>query len=266
MHKVENISWNEPPGGRTKVSVSQGLLQRAREAGCSIDEALAAGIDAMMGLNRYKVNVFARTVDLDTGETLEVARDHNIVVNIGRQWHRDLLAVTIFPADHTGDGGGSIACGDGYAYDQHRPRYIGVGTSGNKQTAVPPGPGVLYETVNAKGLEAPAKVDATYWMKQIDPQPVGDDSYYLDYKPSAFAIRFRTLFTSEEISFAAQPTFGTSVPVSEYGLFTSAANWTTEPAHGDGGTDITGFLAYCTAAPVTKTPSNGLEVIWEFRT
>jgi len=225
-----------------------------------------------------KVNVRARTVNLKTGEVEEEATVHNIVINTGRVWHRDLIAVETYPGAHTvisgspQNGAGSPVADislEATAVSNHRPRYIGVGVGGNKQTISPPGPGALYETVTIKGLERPVQVTGgvpPYWMRQVDGQTYDEVEYFPDYFPSAFAVRYRTLFDDADISFPDQPTYGADVPISEYMLFTSAADRSIEPINGTGLIDIVGACAYCTASPIVKTPLNGLEVIWEFRT
>ena len=254
------------------VRLPRDFVQKVQRSGLTVDEALQQLLQSLEDPGRWKVNVIARTINLKTGNVEEEVTSHNIVVDLGRQWHRDLLACDSFPATHTVEVPPSIvSLGDGYAVNQHRPRYIGVGVGGNKQTTTPPGPGALYEVVTIKGMERPALVTGTpavspIWMKQIDPQPVGSEDYYLDYYPSAYAIRFRTLFDTDEISYATQPTYGTNVPVSEFCLLSSRADRTVEPEHGTGTIDIPGVVAYTTTSTITKTPLNGLEVIWEFRT
>lgn len=253
---------------------------RLRDAGHSADGILRKLLTWSERTACGRVNVSARTFDLRSGRTVERANVHNIVINTGRLWHRDILAVESYPTEHTvivgspeyvNGGPGSdieVDLAD-EAINNHRPRYVAVGVGGNKQTIVPPGPGSLYETVTAKGLERPVQVSGgtvPYWMKEVQGQPYGNEEYYPDYFPSAYAIRFRCILTDVDVSFADQPTYGTDVPISEYLLLTSAADRSIEPAHGDGSVDVIGALAYCTASPISKTPFNGLEVIWELRT
>lgn len=233
-----------------------------------------------------KVNVHLRSIDLESGEVAQEIDVHNIVVNTGREWHRNLMSCNSYPATHTvvlnsneNLGGASVAEVDcsAVAEDNHRPRYIAVGVGGTKQIASPPGAGSLYEVTTVNGLELPVQVTGStvpYYAKQVDAQVVGDEDYYPDYFPSAYAVRYRTLFDDDEISFASQPTYGTSVPISEYLLLTSAADRSVSPAHADPGlgfggpgvASVDGVCAYCTAATIVKTPLNGLEVVWEFRT
>ena len=288
MRKKENVSFNgrlhDPITQQRTASLSvdfpAALLERIERSGKDPAALLKQLLFEHENPGWRKVNVTARTFNLKTGETEQEAKIHNIVINTGRVWHRDLIAVENYPGLHTvidgspqdSDNGGNSADEielAAEAVSNHRPRYIAVGVGGNKQTISPPGPGALFETVSIKGLERPVQVSGgvvPFWMRQVDGQIYDDLEYFPDYFPSAYAVRYRTLFDDADISFEAQPTYGTDVPVSEYLLLTSAADRSIEPINGDGLIDITGACAYCTASPITKTPLNGLEVIWEFRT
>jgi hypothetical protein len=201
-----------------------------------------------------------------TGKIEEQRESSNIVVNGGRQWIRDLVSATTYPeAVPPGPDtalvvspppapGSSVRDASGY-----RPRFIGFGVGGTLQGVTPPGPRTFTEVVTRTGLELPVLVIAGFYARQILGQTVGD----VAYTPDNYTINFRQNFVETDISFAAQPTYGTSVPLSEIGLLHSGANpeVTTSESLGP----PTGFIAYNTFATITKTPLFQLEVIWQWR-
>jgi len=261
------------------VDVPEQLLERMRREGKDPAVLLKRLLMEHENPDWRKVNVRARTINLKTGEVEQEANIHNIIINYGRVWHRDLISVTGYPGGHTvrlnspenliNHTPAVDITLEATAVSKHRPRYIALGVGGNKQSISPPGPGSLYETVTVVGLERPVQTSGglvPYWMKQVDGQALGNEEYYPDYFPSAYAVRYRTLFDDDDVSFVDQPIYGADVPISEYLLLTSQADRSLEPANGDGLGIVYGACAYCTASPIVKTPLNGLEVIWEFRT
>ena len=135
------------------------------------------------------------------------------------------------------------------------------------------------EITSVAGLENPVTVkDSTIpaktfeWMGEVDVQGVPANAA-LDF-PEDGTIVFRRLFAEDEISYlngagtASRDylgnIYGTSVPITEVGLFTSAADPFLAP-HIDSysGNDVPGIIAYGINEPLIKTPSVSLEVVWE---
>jgi hypothetical protein len=126
-------------------------------------------------------------------------------------------------------------------------------------------PGGYVELPSVAGIESPSIVKTSTlstteeWLKQMLPQ------VYPTNFPEEGTIVFHTLFAETEVSFvhASNPTFGTSVPVSEVGLFTSAADPFLSPDVATHVGDVPGMIAYGQMSPIVKTPNVELEVIWE---
>lgn len=201
---------------------------------------------------------------------------HNVFVDQGRQWLRNLVgmgaAAYLNPngagaADQnmTSDAGQS-GNADTLAITgkTYKVRFIGVGVGGALQTITPPGPGGFIEETTVNRLEYPvqsAEGTPDEWLKEVLPQ---DDLSNVQLFPDSFSIRFRALFGATDISFANQiDGFGTAVPISEAGLFHSQAGLLTDPTVGTNGS--LGLVAYNIFSPIVKTPNFTLEIAWSLR-
>lgn len=218
------------------------------------------------------VNVIAR----ERGKKVAERNSSNVVVNDGRKFLRGLVSVQAFPdakvPPDPGAGGAwtptvlNVAVPGPHmqAESAFRPRYIAFGVGGTAQTVTPPGKGAFTEVAARLGLESPVYVDTVdaknYYAGQIQAQDLNDAAD----APDDYSIRFRRIFTEDEISYAGS-NFGSpfAVPLSEVLLLSSAY---TDPGDSTDEDDTpTGVLAYNTFAPVTKTPNIQVEVIWEWR-
>jgi len=228
---------------------------------------------------------------------------HNIVVNLGRLQARNMLGCSSYP---TGNPVPAITLEE-YAIERnevkvgnYKIRYIGVGVGGALQSQAYPGIGSKTERVTVNGLERPVLFDykaAGYtftgmaekgytgdppkrlWLAQVLPQ-----QNTTEYFPDNYKIRFKKIFNYKEISMVNQiGEYGTQVPVTEVGLFTSEADPYRAPADADPyivkdmngdemesitgfGGDVPGLFAYNVTVPLIKTPLVTLEIIWEIRT
>jgi len=207
----------------------------------------------------------------ERGKIVGRRESHNVVTNTGRQWLRGLCSALSYPDMIPVDTPASNlnvnafdAATNVQEDSKYRVRYIAYGVGGTMQGVTPPGVGTFTEVVTRYGLESPVEYvrnGATiFYLAQV----VGQDLTDTAYAPNNFTIRFRRVAVETDISYALQPTYGTSVPLSEIGLFTSAANSIihTSPVEGAG---AIGMVAYNTFATITKTPLFQLEVVWEWR-
>jgi hypothetical protein len=178
-------------------------------------------------------------------------RVHNIWLNLGREYLASLIAYSSF-APLTPE-------------RNDRIRYMGLGVGGSRQlapgTANSPPIGSIYPGSNAQvdtatdviRLERPVRVsggDAAYpglvtdiWLGQVQAPAT---------HPTTTSTTFRRLFGLLEISYLPFQ----SVPLSEVGLFTHAAN-----PHIYNNT----MVAYDTFDTLSKTDAFELEVAWTIR-
>ena len=149
-----------------------------------------------------------------------------------------------------------------------RPRlqHLAHGIGGNRQVSpsisdVPPlsidYPGVNTQTdvdLTISGIQRPVRVTAApLWMREIAAPPTF---------PSATSVRFVTVFSETDLNYGGY----TSIPLSEIGLFTSAAdpslpNGAAGAYPGAGGL----IVAYDTFNTINKTGLFSIEVRWEMR-
>ena len=191
-----------------------------------------------------------RLVMRERGKIVAKREGHNIFLNTGREWLAQLIAYgSFFPLTTIRD---------------DRVRYMGVGVGGNRQlqlaTMSPavvtayPGTNIQTDTnPNVTQLERPVRISGgslpypgavgDAWLGQVGAPPV-----FSGVPPTN--VTFVRLFTSTEISYAPF----LSVPLSEIGLFTSAAS----PLNVPFGTPI----AYDTFDSLSKTTAFALEVDW----
>lgn len=218
--------------------------------------------------------------------------EHNVFVINGRDWLVKLMGSRAYPTltSEANMIDTDLGTSDTYSlqtkwgssagtHRTYRVRWIGVGTGGYLQSITPPGAGGYTELPSIKGMERPVSVRDTAsgvagttfeYMGQV---AVQNASSLTDF-PEVGTIVYRRVFSESEISFVS-PTngpsvdydgtsWGTSVPISEVGLFSSEANPFTFPHTAEyAGGNVPGFIAYGIFAPLVKTPLLTLEVIWE---
>jgi len=120
------------------------------------------------------------------------------------------------------------------------------------------------EVVTVTALQDPVSVaddGGTFvYLKQVYNQ--ADNSLYF---PTAYTARFIADLIETEVSFvgsftkASNVNVGTSVPLTEAGLYTSEADPYADP------TLANGMICYYTFAPVTKTVKTVLRTEWDLR-
>lgn len=203
--------------------------------------------EAIIGLVNIEIDVRER------GKIVQRERTHNIVTNIGRQFLAEVI-VSDTPSP---------------VITRHQDtvvRYCGWGIGGNRQVSPsisdnPPFsvdyPGLNTQTdtdLTVSGLQRPVRVTvAPLWMREIASPATF---------PSATSVRFVTNFSETDLNYGAYA----SVPLSEIGLFSSAAdpslpNGASGAYPGAGGL----ILAYDTFNTINKTGLFSIEVRWEFR-
>jgi len=203
----------------------------------------------------------------------EVRVQHNVLVNNGRTWLRNHILASSFPGASSDQDLGSlygILPTPGAPTKTYRVRWIAVGIGGALQTTTPPGVGSFIEERSVTGLENPYSVSgtgvATEWMKQV--LPVGSLTD-LDLLPDSTTARFRGIFAIGEIAYPGSTdkdsvSYGTDVPISEAGLFTSQATYDSAPTGGVS-TVADGLIAYNIFRTISVTPNFELEIAWDLR-
>lgn len=208
-------------------------------------------------------NVRLRLIDRN-GVIQHEHQGHNVLTNTGRNWVTRLLVSTTFPGtsaadkNMTSNNGQAAPPGDVDTYSPvgrtYRVRYVGVGVGGTLQSISPPGPGGQTEHAGVTGLERQVLVTATDYLKQVEPNDDTNDPLQF---PDDYTVRIRAIFGYDDVSFAAQPTYGTNVPLTEFALYTSQAALTV--------TGGSGLVCYHQVSPFSKTPDFALELVWELR-
>lgn len=208
---------------------------------------------------------------------VDLRASHNIVVNMGRQWLRNLVCSSEFPSPLAAD----IDLGTDYSIvptpaslpgdkRTYRIRYMAVGLGGALQNVDPPGQGSYVEQVSVQGLERPNTVlnlpPNQEWMKEVLPVDNLADPLLL---PDEYTVRFRGIFAEGDVSYTGSEDYlgtvwDTDVPISEAGLFTSQADPFTAP-YGGLATPAYGLVAYNTFRTLNKTSGVVLELAWELR-
>ncbi len=187
----------------------------------------------------------------ERGKIVAKREGHNIWLNLGREYLASLIAYQSFsPLTPERD---------------DRVRYMGFGIGGTRQVAPgvanstpisPPYVGTNVQTdtdPTITTLERPVRISGSssaypglagdIWVGQVQAPAVHD-------LPTE--VTFRRLFTQLEVSYAPF----TSVPLSEIGLFTSAA----VP-----GNHLNPIIAYDTFDTMSKTSAVAIEVVWTIR-
>lgn len=205
-------------------------------------------------------NVRLRLIDRN-GVVQYEHQGHNVLTDTGRNWVTRLLVSSTFPGSGAADRNMTSNNGQSGNTDTYSPvgktyrvRYVGVGVGGTLQTISPPGPGGQTEHAGVTGLERQVLVTATDYLRQVEPSDDTNDPLQF---PDDYTVRIRALFDYDDISFAAQPTYGTNVPLTEFALYTSQAALTVA-----GGS---GLVCYHQVSPFSKTPDFALELVWELR-
>lgn len=207
---------------------------------------LALPPDFIIGRTNIEIDVRER------GKLVRREQTHNIVTNIGRQFLAEVIV--------------SDVAAPGLTRHQNTViRYIGFGIGGDRQNSSiannPPFsvdyPGSNTQTdtdLTVTGLQRPVKVtSAPLWMTEIAAPATW---------PTATSVRFTAIFSETDINFGSYA----SVPLSEIGLFTSAAdpalpNGASGAYPGAGGL----IAAYDTFNTIHKSGVFSIEVRWEFR-
>jgi hypothetical protein len=195
---------------------------------------------------KQNIHIVAR----ERGKIVERRDGHNIFVDLGREWLAELIAYRSFSPDTV--------------YRNDRVRYMGVGIGGSQQLALIKAnaaplvtiyPGTNTQTdvePTVARLERPVRVTGSMaatpgiagdrWIEQIQAPATF---------PTSRSTTFLRLFQSVEVSYG----IFTSVPLSEIGLFTDAA----DPQIYDNT-----LIAYDTFDTLSKTSAVELEVSWTF--
>lgn len=197
------------------------------------------------------------------GKLVEERFGHNVFTNTGRNWLSKIIG------------------SDNYSQDPPSPhntdkiKYIGFGCGGALQTNTDFATGQT-ELVTVTSIQDPIPIsvdfDQRLYLKQVDNQT--NDSVYF---PGDFRTRFICDIAEDELSFAGNVTrvsnveVGTSVPITEAGLYLSSANprYTHEanpPLPDEADPAAANYLvAYNIFDPIHITPNVILRVEWEIR-
>lgn len=196
---------------------------------------------------KQNVHVIAR----ERGKIVGRRDGHNIFLNLGREWLAELISLASLDPD--------------VAVRNDRIKYIGLGIGGTRQLALSHANsapyGVSYPGTNIQTdsdptvtvLERPVRISggsAVYpgtpgdlWIGTVQAPPV---------HATATETTFRRLFGATDVSYGSFE----SVPISEVGLLTSAA----DPAF-----HLNQLVAYDTFDTISKTGAVELEIIWTLR-
>jgi len=190
----------------------------------------------------------------ERGKIVARRSGHNIWVDLGREYLAGLISFLSFGPD--------------VPERQDRIKFMGFGIGGTRQVALgvanaPPLAGA-YPGANSQTdtnpavttLERPVRLSGTT-KGPADPYDPFDVWLGQVQAPAVHSlpteVSFRRLFTQTEVSYAGF----TTVPLSEVGLFTSAA----APA----GQPFNPLVAYDTFDSISKTAAFEIEVVWTVR-
>lgn len=199
----------------------------------------------------------------EDGKLVDRRLSHNVVTNVGRNW----LAMLVGSDDYNTD--------PPSPHVTSKIGYIGFGCGGALQTSTLFATGQA-ELITVTALQDPVPLQIVgserLYLKQVDNQ--SNNSIYF---PGDFRTRFIADISETELSFAGNVTrvsnvdVGTSVPISEAGLYLTDAKATF--TH-DAATSISGeadpaqpnnLVAYNIFDPIAVTPNVILRVEWELR-
>lgn len=204
---------------------------------------------------RFSEDVEAKTnlklVMRERGKIVERRETHNIWVNIGSEFLAELIAYQSYGPD--------------VPYRDDRVKYMGVGIGGTAQKSLssansppvtPPYGGTNDQTdvdVNVTTLERPVRISGS---SAVYPGIAGDAWVGIiasaDPNTVPTEVTFTRIFSQTEINYSAF----VSVPLSEIGLFTAAA----DPENYQNV-----LVAYDTFDTLHKTAAFNLEVIWTIK-
>lgn len=208
----------------------------------------------MKSIETVEVQSNLRIIVRERGKIVQRREGHNIWLDVGREYLAQLIALS--------------AIGPDVPERNDRIKYIGFGIGGTRQTspavANTPPMSVAYPGTNMQTdldptitrLERPVRVSGSttapsdpyspldLWLGTIQAPVV---------HTTAHEVTFRRVFTQTEISYS---TFLT-VPLSEVGLFTSAANPIGQPYNRP--------VAYDTFDVLSKTGAVSTELEWTVR-
>lgn len=205
-------------------------------------------------LETVEVRNNLRLVVRERGKLVTVRDGHNIWVDLGREYLSKLVALTSYGPDTP--------------ERDDRIKYIGFGIGGSRQVAVgvanSPPMSTAYPGSNTQTdldpavttLERPVRVSGTTTTPSSPYSP--SDLWLGTVQAPAIhstptEVTFRRLFGQTELSYSSF----TSVPLSEVGLFTSAAVPIGEP--------FNTLVAYDTFDTISKTGAFEIEVEWTVR-
>lgn len=217
----------------------------------------------MLITDKYDPTINVAISVFEGGELIDQRLSHNVVTNTGRSWLSRIVGAsdynTVVPTPHTHD----------------KIKYIGLGCGGALQTDNDFATGQAeLVTVSAVQDPIPFSLDAGIglYLKQVDNQSFGDV-----YFPGNFRTRFIVDIAESELSFAnnttlvSQKNVGTSVPITEAGLYLSSASPTYKaavgntPEIGSDPSEANHLVAYNIFDPVTITPNVVVRIEWELR-
>lgn len=197
------------------------------------------------------------------GKLVDQRVSHNVFTNTGRTWLSRLVGASDYghhpPSPH----------------NEEKIAYIGFGCGGALQTNDDFATGQT-ELVTVTSLQDPVPIsidgDQRLYLKQVDNQ--ANSSVYF---PGDFRTRFIVDIAESELSFVGNTTrvsnmaVGTSVPITEAGLYLSSANarFTHEadpvnPLEADPAKPNS-LVAYNIFDPIHVTPNVILRIEWELR-
>lgn len=202
-------------------------------------------VDTIEVKQNLKLTAFAR------GKVVAKREGHNIWLNLGREYLAQVITFASFGPDTP--------------VRSDRIKYMGLGIGGNRQLALstansspisPPYVGSNAQTdsdADVTVLERPVRVSGS---SASYPGLAGDAWIGTIQAPADFSIprevTYRRVFTPLEVSYGDF----LSVPVSEIGLFTSAA----DPENYQNT-----MVAYDTFDTLSKTSATSIQVVWTIR-
>lgn len=209
--------------------------------------------------DKYNVRFNVKVGAYKDNKLIDQRQSHNVMTNTGRNWLSRLVGASDYsttpPLAHTTD----------------KVAYVGLGCGGALQTD-PLLPKSQTELVTVEALEDPIPFsvasNVSTYLKKVNDQNANSSVYF----PGSFRSRFIIDVAETEISYTGSTTsvsnvnVGTSVPISEAGLYLSSAQPTWDG--GSLGADPSGpnsLVCYNIFDPIFVTPNVVLRVEWELR-
>lgn len=182
-------------------------------------------------------------------------RSHNVFTNNGRTWLRNLSGA----ASYASIASNGYIEGTGDVLTSERAAYVAFGVGGALSSA--PYYHTQEELVSVTALEDYVLVTgAPTYLASVLPQNTANGSF-----PDAYTLRLSCVLVSSQVSFAGNVSksgnvVGTSVPVSEVGLYLSGADATLNL---DDSTNTSRLIAYDIFETITVTDNVVLRVDWD---